>query len=93
MSEKQIINLNDAISALNSDCVFENHEPFTDYSQIVWNDGSPIVSKEDAEAKMTEMQTAEDARFDKAIADKASAKAKLIAGEPLTEAEADTIVL
>ena len=35
----------------------------------------------------------EKAAFDKKVSDKASAKAKLIAGEALTEDEADTIVL
>ena len=88
--EKQILNLNDAISALNSDCVFENHEPFTDYSKIVWNDGSPIVSKEDAEAKMAELQAIEDTRFDTELSDKASGNAKLIA-LGLSEAEVDAI--
>ena len=47
-------------------------------------------ARKDAEAK-AEAQ----AQADKEASDilKASAKAKLIAGEPLTEAEADTIVL
>ena len=57
------------------------------YSKIVFYEGSPIVSQEDAEAKLAEMQTAEDARFDKAVSDKASAKAKLKAGEALNDAE------
>ena len=91
--EKKIINLNDAILAINPNCGFENHEPFTDYSKVVFIPGSPVVSKEDAEAKMAELQAEEDAKFDKKIADKASAKQKLIAGEALTEDEADTIVL
>ena len=39
--------------------------------------------------KAAELQTEEDNKVDV----KASAKAKLIAGEPLTEEEADTIVL
>ena len=38
-------------------------------------------------------QDAEDAAVAKKATDKANAKAKLIAGEALTEAEADTIVL
>ena len=91
--EKQIFNLNDAIAALNPSAGFSNKAPYTDYSQIVFYEGSPIVSQEDAEAKLAEKQTAEDSRFDKIASDKASAKAKLIAGEALTEAEADTIVL
>ena len=48
----------------------------------------------DAEfAKEVEEQNAENARVAQLATDKANAKAKLIAGEALTEAEADTIVL
>tara|TARA_R100001443_G_scaffold101554_1_gene109415 strand:+ start:10 stop:288 length:279 start_codon:yes stop_codon:yes gene_type:complete len=92
MASGKIINLNDAILEINSNCSFENFAPYTDYSKIIWKNGSPVVSKEDAEAKMVEMQTAEDAKESPEDL-KASAKAKLIAGEALTEAEADTIVL
>ena len=47
----------------------------------------------DVQAKATELETAEtDAKADK-DALKASAKAKLVSGEALTEEEADTIVL
>ena len=45
------------------------------------------------ETKTTELQAEEDAKVQAKIDLKASAKAKLIAGEPLTEEEADTIVL
>ena len=54
--------------------------------------GSPKVSEEDAIAKMNELQAIEDAKQSPKEL-KASAKAKLIAGEPLTAEEADTIVL
>tara|TARA_R100000458_G_C8204487_1_gene193966 strand:- start:29 stop:316 length:288 start_codon:yes stop_codon:yes gene_type:complete len=43
----------------------------------------------DVETKADELDTADESKKDV----KASAKAKLIAGEPLTEEEADTIVL
>ena len=43
--------------------------------------------------RATELQTAQDAKVAQLATDKASAKAKLIAGEALTEAEADTIVI
>ena len=43
--------------------------------------------------KATELQTIEDAKEQAKIDLKASAKAKLIAGEALTEDEANTIVL
>ena len=91
MSDK-IINLNDAILDINSECQFENQEPYTDYSKIVWQDGSPTVSKADAEAKIAELQTIEDAKPTLEEL-KTSAKAKLIAGESLTQDEANTIVL
>ena len=59
---------------------------------IDWN-GEPEISVADIKAKITEMDTAE-ANEKQAKADlKASAKAKLIAGEALTEEEADTIVI
>ena len=59
---------------------------------IDWN-GEPEISVADIKAKITEMDTAE-ANEKQAKADlKASAKAKLIAGEALTAEEADTIVL
>ena len=43
--------------------------------------------------KATELQTEQDNTIQAKIDLKASAKAKLIAGDPLTEEEADTIVL
>ena len=63
-----------------------------DINTIVWENGETPISKADIEAKMAELPTVEE----EATATenlKASAKAKLIAGEPLTEEEADTIVL
>ena len=92
MASGKIINLNDAILAVNSDCSFHNFEPYTDYSKIIWGEGSPIVSEEDAVAKMNELPTDEELENEKENL-KASAKQKLINGEPLTEEEADTIVL
>ena len=91
--EKKELNLNDAILACNADTCFENCEPYTDYSKIIWKEGSPIVSQEDAEAKLAEIIPAQDAEIAQKATDKANAKAKLIAGEALTEAEADTIVI
>ena len=59
---------------------------------IDWN-GQAEISVADIQAKITEMETAE-ANAKKAKEDlKASAKAKLIAGQALTEDEANTIVL
>ena len=59
---------------------------------INWN-GEEEISVADIKAKITEMETAEANEKQAKIDLKASAKAKLIAGEPLTEEEADTIVL
>ena len=52
-------------------------------------DGSTFTSNEPTAEEIAEYQTAKQARIDL----KASAKAKLIAGEALTEDEANTIVL
>jgi len=71
-----------------------------DFERITWLEGTAEISKADIEAKQAELVTAEaDAKVAKEAADaqkvtdKASAKAKLISGEALTEAEADTIVI
>ena len=60
--------------------------------EIEWHNGTTPISKADIEAKMAELPTAEEEAIAKENL-KASAKAKLIAGQPLTEEEADTIVL
>jgi hypothetical protein len=59
---------------------------------INWN-GEAEISNEDIQAKIAEMETAEANEKQAKIDLKASAKAKLIAGEALTEDEANTIVL
>ena len=59
---------------------------------IEWHNGTPEISKADIEAKMLELPTEEEERTARENL-KASAKAKLIAGEPLTAEEADMIVL
>ena len=60
--------------------------------EIEWHNGTTPISKADIEAKMAELPTEEEERIARENL-KASAKAKLIAGQPLTEEEADTIVL
>jgi len=59
---------------------------------IDWQ-GNAEISIDDIKAKVSEMETAEANEKQAKIDLKASAKAKLIAGEPLTEAEADTLIL
>ena len=63
-----------------------------DINTIIWENGTTPISKADIEAKMAELPTEEEERTARENL-KASAKAKLIAGEPLTAEEADTIVL
>ena len=63
-----------------------------DINSIVWENGTTPIPIEDIEAKIAEIPTEEEKATAKANL-KASAKAKLIAGEPLTEAEADTLVI
>ena len=63
-----------------------------DINSIVWENGTTPIPIEDIEAKIAEIPTEEEKATAKANL-KASSKAKLVAGEPLTEAEADTIVL
>ena len=60
--------------------------------KIEWLEGTTPIPKADIEAKMAELPTAEEEATARENL-KASAKAKLIAGEPLTEEEANTIVL
>ena len=59
---------------------------------IDWN-GQAEISKSDIQVKISEMETAEANAKTEQENLKASAKAKLVAGEPLTEEEANTIVL
>ncbi len=63
------------------------------YENIEWLDGTTPISQSDIEDKLAEMTTAWENEKQAKIDLKASAKTKLIAGEPLTEEEADTIVL
>ena len=66
-----------------------------DGSVVCWDENRNEVSIDTSavDTKVTELQTEEDNKKAEQETLKASAKAKLIAGEPLTEAEADTIVL
>jgi hypothetical protein len=63
-----------------------------DINKIVWTNGTTPIPKADIEAKIAELPTEEEEKIARENL-KASAKAKLIAGQPLTEEEADTIVL
>ena len=79
----------DAIKAIKPDAQVGSQG--TDYDGIIWFDETPI-DKATLDAKLAELPTEEEDR--QARKDlQSSAKAKLIAGEPLTEAEADTLVM
>ena len=82
----------DAIKAINSNFTGTITGNTEDELVIDWN-GQAETSVADIKAKITEIETAEADAVAQKVTDKASAKAKLIAGEALTEAEADTIVL
>ncbi|BAQ85621.1 hypothetical protein [uncultured Mediterranean phage uvMED] len=82
--------LSDAIYAINPSAKFVIRA--NDIDRITWTDGTTPIPKADIEAKMAELPTEEEERTARENL-KASAKAKLIAGQPLTEEEADTIVL
>ena len=60
-----------------------------DLSTIVWKDGTTPIATADIQAKYDELVEKENNLPNI----KASAKAKLVAGEALTEEEANTIVL
>ena len=60
-------------------------------NEITWHNGTTPIPIADIEAKMAELPTEEEERTARENL-KASAKAKLIAGQPLTEEEANTIV-
>jgi hypothetical protein len=81
----------DAISQINPNfngSVIGNTE---EELEINWN-GIDEISVADIKAKVSEMETAEAADKQAQIDLKASAKTKLMAGEPLTEEEANVML-
>lgn len=76
-----------AILAINSNAEFKYIND--DINTINWLNGTTPISVADIEAKKTELETAENNKESL----KTSAKNKLVAGEALTQEEADTIVL
>jgi len=83
--------LGHAIKQINPDAEFICEEHNLD--NIQWLNGTTPIAKADIEAKIVELDTAEETETQAKIDLKASAKAKLISGEALTEDEANTIVL
>ena len=86
-----IKNLGNAIKAINPNAEFICDLDILD--NIQWINGTQPIAKADIEAKIIELDTAEANKKQEKANLKASAKAKLVAGEPLTEAEADTLVI
>ena len=84
--------ITDAILRINPEAQVSVSGGDLDSCEMEWLEGTTPISKADIEAKMAELPTAEEEATEKENL-KASAKAKLIAGEPLTEEEANTIVL
>jgi|TARA_R100001198_G_C5041967_1_gene102242 hypothetical protein len=61
-----------------------------DTCTITWHDGNPTgITKDQIKEQISNVEQDEQDKINL----KASAKAKLVAGEPLTQEEADTIVL
>jgi len=82
----------EAILKINPNAVVTVTGDNIDTCEIEWHNGTTPIPKADIKAKMAELPTAEEEATARENL-KASAKAKLIAGEPLTEEEANTIVL
>ena len=83
-----MITIADAILAINPNAIFSTRD-----NEVTWLDGTTPISDEDIQAKKIELENQEaQNKIDKENL-KISAKAKLVAGEPLTEAEADTLVV
>jgi hypothetical protein len=62
-----------------------------DIDTLIWENGTTPIAKADIEAELVNIPTEEEERTAKENL-KASAKAKLIAGEALTEDEANVII-
>ena len=91
-----MITLANAIKDINPNAEFRIIEPTINdinTAEIEWLNGTAEISKSDIKTKFDEMKIAETNKIQAKEDLKASAKAKLIAGEPLTEDEADTLVL
>jgi len=90
-------NIYNAIKKINPNAEFVLRDELNKFDNldnvtIEWTNNTTPIPKADIEAKMADLPTAEEEATARENL-KASAKAKLIAGEPLTEEEANTIVL
>ena len=88
----KVIGILDAILAIKPDAQAQTSRE--DISTIVWLDGNPTnITNEAIQTKYDELIAAEDAAVIQRPIDRANAKAKLIAGEALTEDEAEAILI
>ena len=82
-----MITIADAISAINPNAIFSATD-----NEVTWLEGTTPISDEDIQAKKLELENQEEADKQAKEDLKASAKAKLMAGEPLTEEEANVMI-
>ena len=80
-------NICDAIFAINPTAIFKIDGDVV-YENIEWEDGTTPISKADLDAKLVEVQAAEDAAVTQLATDKASANQKLL-DLGLSQAEVD----
>ena len=80
-------NICDAIFAINPTAIFKIDGDLV-YENIEWQDGTAPIAKADVDAKLVEVQAAEDAAVAQEATDKANANQKLL-DLGLTQAEVD----
>ena len=80
-------NICDVIFAINPTAIFKIDGDVV-YENIEWEDGTTPISKADLDAKLVEVQAAEDAAVTQLATDKASANQKLL-DLGLSQAEVD----
>ena len=56
------INIEEAVLAINPDAAFSCSPADNKYESIIWRDGTTPISKEDVEAKLSELQADYDAK-------------------------------
>jgi hypothetical protein len=84
-----ILDIDRAIKAINENAIYTYRGSL---ETIDWLDGTTPISPSDIEAKITELNEADEVEKTNKENLKASAKAKLMAGEALTEDEANVMI-
>ena len=83
-----IINIEEAVLAINPDAAFSCIPADNKYESIIWRNGTSPISKEDVEAKMVELEEAKTNAEAQEATDKANANQKLL-DLGLSQAEVD----